>query len=276
MFCFSNFNFVPTGAMAAVLLATGLNPRDSAEFVATQQLKDFADPIGLGGILKGNMFEKIMVNRLKRIKLMNASDDASNIENMKLEHSLIPVAVTAFDLLTLQTKTLKKGCMARAARASACFPILFQPVSWSDDCDDDLEDVEEKNGFFSKLKKSLSFPKYLFIDGGVNDPHGLVGLGSLKPSEKKKRIVNLAVGPFARNGPLGPSEMPAGLDASAVLSVSVENAPRCGPDKMSNGPRATQAAMDAVNAVLDVPMYYGKEENHFILNIDATAFIPKE
>jgi hypothetical protein len=261
------------GAMAAVLLASGLNPRESAEFASSMTLDKFADPIGFGGILKGHMFEEIMVNRLKQAKMMNDSGKNYNYEqmnNLQLEEGLIPVAVTVFDLLTMKTKTLHKGCMGRAARASACFPLLFQPVTWSDD----IEQGTAK-GLWSKLKQQL-FPNNLFIDGGVLDPHGLVGLATLEPNEKNKRVVNLVAGSFAQNGPLGPSMMPPGLNAGEVLSISIENAPMCGPHKMANGPRAVQAAMDAVNSVLDVPMYYGREKNHYILNIDAKSFIPPE
>ena len=225
--------------MAAVLLASGLNPRESADFVATKRLKDFFDPFGVGGVLKGDMFERMMINHLKESKSNGQSFmDYTKMENLQLENGLVPVAVTVFDLLSLTTKTLKNGCMGRAARASACFPILFQPISWQKDCEDiditnDNITTEKHHGMFAKLKRWL-LPKYLFIDGGVEDPHGLLGLASLRPDETGKRVVNLAAGQFARDGPPGPSRMPCGLNASEVLSVSVENAPSCGPHKMSN------------------------------------------
>ena len=47
--------------MAAVLIASGLNPRDSAEFASSMTFDKFADPPGYGGVLKGNIFEEIMV-----------------------------------------------------------------------------------------------------------------------------------------------------------------------------------------------------------------------
>ncbi len=273
------------GAMTAVLLAAGLNPRTCAEFVSSFELRDFADPPGIGGILKGDIFEEIMVDILRETKkklletngsaASTFADDNKN-KNFQLEDGYIPVGVTVFDLMTLSTKTLTKGCAGRAARASACFPIMFQPVTWSDG-----EDIDEyKNSFVKSLIRKI-LPKYLFIDGGVQDPYGLVGLSSLDiPTtmrKETKRVVNVVAGSFStrgsKNGPPGPSQMPPGLVASEVLSISIENAPQCGPDRMENGPLAVKAAFDAVTAVLDAKLYYGEEENHYILHIDASTFV---
>jgi len=264
------------GAMAACLLAVGLNPRESSEFVSTVTLDKFWDPPGFGGILKGNLFEEIMIDRLKRAKANGNEDDENlrNVKNYKLEESLIPVAVTVFDVLTMTGKTLRNGCMAKAARASACFPVLFQPVSWSEDSDDGDRNNDER-GFLSSLARSF-LPENLFIDGGILDPHGIVGLAALLPKDENKRIVNLAAGSFFGSGPPGPSMMPDGINTSEVLSISIENAPQCGPHKMENGPLAVQAAMNSIKAVLDVPLYHGKEKNHYILHVDAKAFIPSK
>ena len=338
--------------MAAVLLSSGLNPRHSADFVSKKTLSDFADPFGICGILKGGLFEDLMVNYLKTSQekqqpssssssllpptTNQTNDDQEEEEeeeekemnaptgNVLLENGLIPVAVTVFDILSLTTKILKKGCMARAARASACFPILFQPVSWNDECDDaalflgsaasssgmgiSTNGINYKKGgrvtggIWSKVKSWMSLPKYLFIDGGMQDPHGLVGIASLSSSsssEPRRRIVNLVAGSFSTRNttnpygdPPGPSEINEQyntINAGSVLSLSIENAPPCGPDKMHNGPRAVKAAIDAVTAVMDVPMYYGSsssseegenerggrhDETHYILHVDASAFVP--
>lgn len=279
--------------MASVLLSSGLSPRHSAEFVSNLKLSDTIDPIGIGGILKGDLFEETMRNYLRESKVITNDTNGStmtavdsSIVDTQLEDGIIPIAVTAFDLLSFKTKTLNRGSMARAARASACFPILFQPVSWNEECDDAFESYDEKkqNGFMSMLNRWLVprfilsklkrwvFPMYLFIDGGIEDPYGLVGLASFSQSLTPVRVVNLSVGTSYDNPP-GPSQMPNGVKASAVLSLSIDNAPPCGPNKMSNGPRVVQAAIDAVTAILDVPMYYGAEKNHYILHIDAAAFI---
>ena len=69
--------------------------------------------------------------------------------------------------------------------------------------------------------------------------------------------------------------MPIGLNARDVVSISIENTPACGPWAMANGPRAVHAAREAIKAVLDLPMYRGEEDGHYVVRIDATAFVPK-
>lgn len=226
------------GAMAAVLLASGSDPRESAEFASSITLENFNDFPGIGGILKGDLFEAIMVNKLKE---------------SKLEEALIPVAVTAYDLREGKGKILKRGCMGKATRASAAFPGLFQPCKWQDNIDS----------------------RYDLIDGGLKDPHGLVGLKDLGRQGEKKRIVNLCARSYS-SSPIGPSQLPTGLNAAEMVSISIENSPQCGPWSMENGPRAVEASMQAMNEVLDVPMYKGAEDKHFILRVDAKAFIPKK
>lgn len=252
------------GAIAAVLIASGLNPRESAEFASSMTYENFADPPGFGGMLKGNMFEGILVSRLKRL--------TPGAGNRKLEDGRIPVAVTGFDLLSMSGKVLTEGCMGRAARASATFPGLFQPVGW---VDSKSENEIEEAGYshLTRLKRRY-IPDALLIDGGVDDRAGLNGLAALLPHIENKRIVSFAVNGFGSRGPLGPSSMPMGLNASEVVSISIENAPGCGPWAMENGPRAVQAARDAIKAVLDLPMYRGEEDGHYVVRIDVTAFVP--
>jgi len=50
------------------------------------------------------------------------------------------------------------------------------------------------------------------------------------------------------------------------------NTPNCGPLKMENGPLAVEAARKAIEAVLDVPMYKGKDPGHYEVHID-TSFL---
>jgi hypothetical protein len=228
------------GAIAAAMIAFGVNPRDAADFASSLTLESFADPPGLLAVFKGCLLERIMTNF---------------VQGARLEHAVIPVAVTAFDLFTMKTKILNQGCGGRAARASATFPGLFQPVLCRN-----LADA-------STMRPQTC----LLVDGGIKDPHGLVGLTVLQPHLKNKRIVNLVLGGFG-GPPPGPSRMPHGIYASEVVSISIKHTPDVSPFKMMNGPKAVRAAKDAVTDVLDAPMYHGKEPGHYILPIDASIF----
>ncbi|KAL3938208.1 MAG: hypothetical protein SGBAC_006831 [Bacillariaceae sp.] len=232
------------GAMAAVLIASGISPKVAAEFCSTISLGDFADPPGLLTAFRGDKFEEIMHNFMA-----SQNPDSS----LQLQDAMIPVSVSGYDLLTLEGKLLTRGSMARAARASACFPILFQPVGW--------------------LDKDESF---LFVDGGLADYAGLNGLGAFgtETKGKKKRVVNIVVGDFQFGEVLGPSSMPEGVEAVEVVSISIQGLPQCAPWAMANGPRAVTAARLAMVDALDLPMFQGKEEGHYELHIDASSYVP--
>jgi len=243
------------GAMAAVFLAAGADPRDAAESCLSLTFSEVADYGGVGAALRGHRFEAIMKDRLEAIGLTSRFDDA-----------VVPVAVSGFDLLSLSGRLLDDGCMAKAARASATFPGLFQPVGWTNNNDDDGSNGESN----SKAKKGL-LPDHLLIDGGIRDLFGLNGLAALSPGTPK-RVLNLVVGDFGSLTP-GPSHMPRGLHATEVVSISLQNLPRCGPWAMENGSIAVEAARRAVAAVLDAPMHVGREPGHYELHVDASEFV---
>lgn len=235
------------GAMAAMLLAVGIAPGKAAEFCGTIDLPTFADPPGIGSFFKGDKFQQLMYDFME--------EQLGKNHSMQMQDSKIPVAVTGFDLQTLSTLVMTKGCVARSARASATFPFLFQPVHWFD------ADIKGKD--------------YVLIDGGVLDGDGLVGLSLMEPDKPNKRVVNVVVGNFGGVGngvPPGPSEMPPGVSTSELLSISMRNLPACGPWAMENGARAVQAAKKAMLASLNLPLYRGKENGHYELHIDASSF----
>ncbi len=230
------------GAMAAILLAAGIPPQRAAEFCTTISLNDFADFPGLFTVFRGNKFEQIMDDFMR-----SQRPDS----RLVLEEAEIPVAVSGFDIQRMQGRILRRGSMARAARASACFPFLFQPVGWVDG---------EEN--------------YLFVDGGITDTAGVAGLASLRsPGSPGRRVVNLVVGDFLGARAPGPSDLPDGVNATQLLSISIQRLPPCGPWNMPNGPLAVDAARRAMRASLDVPLFMGKEEGHYELHIDASHFV---
>ena len=256
------------GAMAAVLLASGLDPRTAADFASSLTLSSFADPPGIGGVLKGDMFEVLMKQQLRQQQQQSLLKDEKNSHNLQLENAFIPVAVSAFDLMSMSGRILSKGCIARAARASATFPGLFQPVLW-DDHDRNVKEKDSTSLLFALVKEFFSLPPVL-IDGGVTDTNGYLGLSAINV-EGEKRVVNLVVG---KGSIPGPSVLRSnGIQATEVVSITIENSPICGPWAMENGPKAVHAVRQAVTEVLDFPMYVGNEPGHFILHIDTSKFV---
>ena len=210
------------GAMAAVLLAAGIEPKTAADFCATVTLDQFADFPGYGALFKGEKFEEMMhkflVEQGKTLPLM--------------EEAVIPVTVSAYDLRTFRGTILRKGPMAKAARSSATFPLLFQPVGW-------------KN----------STHEFTFIDGGIADMYGLLGLKETMDHKAANRVVNLSVGAFLGSNPPGPATFDEGkFDKVEVISVSLEGLPQPGPLALENGPLAYASARDAMKRALDTPL----------------------
>jgi Patatin-like phospholipase len=148
------------------------------------------------------------------------------------------VAVTAFDLQTFQGKVLTTGSMARAARASATFPLLFQPVGWLDSdssISSSSTNIDDQND-------------YIFIDGGIADPNGLVGLTKTLPSSSCRRVVNLSIGPFV------PVRPPFDTATTELISISIEGLPQPGPLAMDKGPKSFAAAREAMRKALDTTL----------------------
>ena len=247
------------GAMAATLLACGIEPKVAADFTSKFTWSMVSDPLGFGGYVRGNRFEEAMVNFLlaeasKANRVETSSDDP-----IQFDEALIPCAVTGFDLFSMKGKILSSGSMAKAARASAGFPGLFQPVAW-----------RESGG--NNDKKWL--PDSLLIDGGIKDGLGLVGLSAF-PGVEKKRVVNVVVGDFGYSGPTGIDSLPEGINASSLVSIAIVGTPMCGPWAMENGKRAVESARKAMLMALDAPMEKGDGDNHYVLRVDASKFLDK-
>lgn len=232
------------GAMAAVLLAAGIAPQTAAEFCATVTLDQFADFPGYGALFKGDKFESMMETFLL----------AEGKSPPLLEEAIIPATVSAFDLRRLRGTILQQGSMARAARSSATFPLLFQPVSW-------------KN----------STHEFTFIDGGIADMYGLMGLSETLDSFVPNRVINLSVGAFVGSRPPGPSFFTGRkVGTTDVFSVSLEGLPKPGPFALENGPLAYAAARKAMLQALDTPMEPvfeagNSHPNHFQLSIQVSG-----
>eukprot|EP00536_Pseudo-nitzschia_multiseries_P005334 jgi/Psemu1/303314/fgenesh1_kg.99_\ len=199
--------------------------------------------------------------------------------------------------------------MARAARASACFPGLFQPVGWLDPspsfaggstpADDSSDGNGNGNGNATPSTES-NFS--LLVDGGIFDWAGYNGLKDIlqnnnnnnntnTKSKSKVRVLNMVVGGFG-TAPPGPKTVSETLgidesDLESVLSLSIVGLPHCGPLAMANGPLAVRAARFALREAMDRPIaaaaaaaaataavsgHERKGSHHYVLEIDASAY----
>lgn len=226
------------GAMAAVLIGAGISPKTAADFCSEMTVSRFADFPGFGAIFRGHKFERIMD------EFLQSATNRTTAASWRLEEAVVPVAVTAFDLQSFQGIVLTTGSMARAARASATFPLLFQPVGWTD---------------------GSSSRDYVFVDGGIADPNGLVGLTkTLPPSTSPRRIVNLSI------GSLLPVRPPFDLSKTELITVSIHGLPQPSPLAMAKGPMAYEKARKAMLAALDTPLR--SRGDGFELSIHAGRF----
>lgn len=241
------------GAMVAVLIAAGISPRLAANFVTSLTLQDFADPPGVFAIFRGIKFEQLMKAFMR---------NHTSPEFLLLEHAILPVAVSTFDLRTWRERIFTHGCMAQAARASATFPGLFQPV-FSD--------------------------KSILIDGGLTDWLGLNGLRYITsmPAENANhhyRIVNVQIGTRS-NGRLFDRLLQSHThqflsqyhpQSLSFLTIIITNPPPCGPWAMSNGIRAVEATRKAFANAWDHPLIPTETEmdngrhQHYKIYVDAS------
>ena len=242
----------------------------------------------------------------------DASDSAAQSryhQTLHLEDALIPVAVSAVDIQPQVThvgsswlrsllsplnyiestyfptaKILMHGSMARAARASACFPGLFQPVGWIDRSStlssSSSSSPTSNNTSSSSNNSSIDDPVTsshsvtndysLLIDGGIIDWAGYNGLKEIIsttghanfddgrgriPQRNKTRVLNMVVGGFG-TAPPGPEAVSKslGVVVDSVFSLSITGLPSCGPLTMHNGVLAIRAARMAIRDAMDRPI----------------------
>jgi len=251
------------GAIVASFIAAGISPRNAADYACQFDLHSFADPPGFLGLFRGKEFENILQDCLDYERSEKHQNNFM-IPN-QIEDTFVPLAVTGFDISTMKPKVITYGNIAKAARASASFPGLFQPVI--------IHDVEAQ-------KKNRSIPSSILIDGGVGDPFGLHGLFSLSTSYESEtlpnRIVNLTLGKdknkMRNTLYVSPSQLEAKIGAriDSLVTINLINTSQCGPGNMENGPKVVEACREAVLSSLDKPMAEGIENGHYELNIDVS------
>lgn len=101
------------GALVGGFYAAGMNPSEMLEPVFSIKRSDIWDVGGIGGLLKGQLFQDLL-NRFLPVQ--------------NFTECRIPLGVTAYNLFGFRTSMITEGSIATAIRASCTFPGLFQPV----------------------------------------------------------------------------------------------------------------------------------------------------
>jgi NTE family protein len=183
-----------TGSSAGALIGTchaaGLDAAALTELLHALRRDHFWDPSFGRGLLRGQRLHTFLADRLPA---------------RRFDELATPLTVSAWDLDQRRTVTLSAGDLVTAARASAAFPLLFQPVT--------LDGLR-------------------LLDGGILDRPGLqathegerVLYHHLKPDSPWRRA----------NSPTVDISPRAGL-----LQVCAGRLPRLGPYRMEEGPPTT-------------------------------------
>ncbi|MTI31909.1 patatin-like phospholipase family protein [Xanthovirga aplysinae] len=102
------------GAMVGALYAYGFSPDEMLKIFGKIRLwKYFKPSFKRGGLFSMNLLEGLFRKHL-------SSDDFSSLE--------IPLVVTATNVRTGELHYFKEGPLIRPVMASACLPVIFQPV----------------------------------------------------------------------------------------------------------------------------------------------------
>lgn len=105
------------GALIGALYASGKTPDELAEIAKEFTLKDQIRLIDVGlphGLLKGKKIIKFLEKYIP--------------EDLTFEDLVLPLSVTAVDLMSGELKVLTQGSVIEAVRASISYPFFFQPV----------------------------------------------------------------------------------------------------------------------------------------------------
>jgi len=101
------------GALVGGIFASGLSTKEIKDFLFKLNKEAFWDPIGFGGLLRGDKF-KILLDSLIPIR---------NINNTKIKLKL-----STFNLNKRRTEVLEDEDLVNAIYASCAVPFMFQPL----------------------------------------------------------------------------------------------------------------------------------------------------
>ena len=177
------------GALIGGCFAAGLSVRQIRELLFDLGRDDFWDP-GIGfGLLAGRRMDDLLRQALP----VDCFEETS-----------VPFACSAWHLRTRTTEILDTGDLPRALRASAAFPLLFQPVRVGDG---------------------------LYLDGGIDDRPAFAPLGD----GERTLYHHLATRSPWRRGEGARLDAPT---RTGVVSVDLGTLPRVGPFRLHEGRRA--------------------------------------
>jgi NTE family protein len=197
------------GALAGTMWASGNSTSTLSTLLFTLTRDCFWDPAPGVGLLKGERFRNSIVE-------MAAAKT--------LEDCQVPVAVSAFDLLSLQTHVFKSGNLAECVYASCTVPFLFQPM---------------------RIANTLCF------DGGIKDWAGCAGV------DAGDRVLRIAL--FNKNRYLL-NALPCvtAIDNLQTRTVVISNLTPVSPLSMHKGKvafyQARQAMLIALNKTISEPI----------------------
>ena len=190
------------GALVAGAWASGVSAAALAAELEGLQRRDFWDP-GLGaGLLRGRLFRE----RLDRLLVARTFDACR-----------VPLALSAFDVVTRRTHVLDRGDVAPAIQASCALPFLFQPVRVGGRA---------------------------YLDGGILDRPGLRGTPESEPRVLFHHLASKSPWRIALERPRRPG----------MVTVVLGELPRSGPFRLDAGRRAFAAAREATRRALDAPV----------------------
>ncbi|UZE94785.1 patatin-like phospholipase family protein [Alkalimarinus alittae] len=193
------------GALVGACWASGCSSDELKERLFSLQKSDFWDPAIGFGLLKGRRFRALVAGACK-VKL--------------LQECSVPVTLSVFDLLALQTTTFSDGSIQDVVSASCAFPLLFQPVCVNN--------------------------RY-YLDGGIKDRPGLQGV---KNNERVFYHHITSRSPW-RTKNSAALKVPI---RDNMQCLAIEGLPRVGPGNITVGREAYKFAMDKTLEALDAQL----------------------
>uniref|UniRef100_A0A7S3M752 PNPLA domain-containing protein n=1 Tax=Spumella elongata TaxID=89044 RepID=A0A7S3M752_9STRA len=231
------------GALVGGFLSAGMTPEEMIKAVLEIKRADIWDVGGVGGLLKGELFEQLIER---------------NLPVQRIEECKYPLAVTTYDLMRFKTLHLTEGKLAQAMRASCTFPGMFQPVM--------IEGSPNIDGGVFDNVGLMALPHAL----GLHKSQSVNDCTECQESASDKTRMQLVVNIVFGRSSVASSVLPPQLKNHKLLTVVVENIPSVHPFSMDTmGVEAYKAARAATLKALHSSHMQEFSANHWCCYIDA-------